>query len=136
MLSLKHGPRTIRAMSHVVRPVVEAPFRAGIAAGVAAFISFGTAAHAEPVHVVETSLFEQTLADETPIFRHLGLRIGPDDDFVEAHFGPGAGGDFTAGFLKTGKGKVADSTYLEVTPAGTSAHNLVHGKKINIFRLF
>lgn len=68
-----------------------------------------------PVHVVETSL---GMVDDIRLLRHLGLRFGPDDEFVEAHFGPSDAGSFHEGFLKIGEGKVAQSEYLDEFPAG------------------
>ena len=36
------------------------------------------------VQVIETSL---GITNKIKLLRHLGLRVGDDDDFVEAHFG-------------------------------------------------
>jgi hypothetical protein len=93
------------------------PIRVGIAMGVSLALSGLPAAQAAatPVSVVETSL---GLADNSRLLRHLGLRFGDEKDFVEAHFGPGEGGALSEGFLKYGEGKVADSEYLDVIPAG------------------
>lgn len=68
-----------------------------------------------PVHVVETSL---GIVDDVRLLRHLGLRFGPEDSFVEAHFGPSDAGSFHEGFLKFGEGKVAESEYLEEFSVG------------------
>jgi hypothetical protein len=55
------------------------------------------------VTVVETSM---DLIDDIRLMRHLALRFGDDDSFVEAHYGPGAAGEGRQGFLDVGKGKV------------------------------
>ena len=166
-INIQRG-RMLSALGRVARPVA----KTGLACISSAAISMGAgpAAHAEKVQVVETSL---GLADQTRLLRHLGLRVGPDNDFVEAHFGPGGelfcspadcapfcktdllaaavhafvefgeqrttpeqvhtqqvptqghagetraeGGQFADGFLKYGEGKVAESEYLDVLPAG------------------
>jgi len=64
------------------------------------------------VHGSGTALFRHSRSS------HLGLRFGPDDEFVEAHFGPSDAGSFHEGFLKIGEGKVAQSEYLDEFPAG------------------
>lgn len=83
MLNVKPS-RMLAALGRAARPVA----KTGLACiGSAAIsLSSGPVAHAEKVQVVETSL---GLADQTRLLRHLGLRVGPDDDYVEAHFGPG-----------------------------------------------
>jgi len=68
-----------------------------------------------PVHVVETSL---GIVDDVRLLRHLGLRFGSEESFVEAHFGPSDAGSFHEGFLKFGEGQVAESEYLDEFPAG------------------
>lgn len=81
-----------------------------------AALSGAPAIAATPVSVVETSL---GFGEQTRLLRHLGLRFG-DEDFVEAHFGPGEGGSLHDGFLKYGEGKVANSEYLDVIAAGAA----------------
>jgi hypothetical protein len=85
------------------------------------------------MQVVETSLTGGDLSEKIKLLRHLGLRVGDDDDFVETHFGPGEGGQMQEGFLKHGKGKVAESEYLEVTDAG-ALHALGHGSELHCNR--
>ena len=54
-----------------------------------------TFAAKQRVRVIETSLGVQ---DNIKLLRHLGLRVGEDDeDFVEAHFGPGEDGQMSEG---------------------------------------
>ena len=45
------------------------------------------------VTVLETSM---GITDNVRLLRHLALRFGDDDDFVEAHFGPGSKGEQSA----------------------------------------
>jgi hypothetical protein len=102
-------PANIKALPHTLfRPVK-------LAAGFMSVALSVMPAKATQVRVVETSL---GITDNVRLLRHLGLRFGDDNDYLEAHFGPGAGGPGHDGFLKTGKGEVADSKYLEVLPAG------------------
>jgi hypothetical protein len=75
----------------------------------------GPRTRATPISVVETSL---GFGEQLSLLRHLGIRAGDENDFVEAHFGPGQGGSLTEGFLKYGEGKVAESEYFEVIASG------------------
>jgi hypothetical protein len=86
MLALGKPGSFLSKIGCAAPPMVAAPVRFGLAAGISAAITFsGGPAHAERVSVVETSL---GLAEQTRLLRHLGLRVGSGDDFVEAHFGP------------------------------------------------
>jgi hypothetical protein len=107
--------RTLAVLQRASRQSFAERVRLGVGIFAAISLSSSSMAYAEPVKVAETSL---GVGDETRILRHLGLRVGPDDDYIEVHFGPGEGGDFKEGFLNYGKGKVADSKYLGIFPAG------------------
>ena len=53
-------------------------------------------AEKQRIRVIETALGGPS--DKIKLLRHLGLRVGEDDeDFVEAHFGPGEDGQMSEG---------------------------------------
>jgi hypothetical protein len=67
------------------------------------------------IFVVETSL---GLGGFSRILRHLGIRAGSGESYMEAHFGPKGSMIGSKGVLTHGAGSVADSEYLDVIPAG------------------
>lgn len=75
---------------------------------------------ATKISVVETSLY-MAGEEHTRVLRHLGIRAGDEDDFIECHFGPSETGqrDFREGFLNCGEGAISDSPYMGIVPCGT-----------------
>jgi hypothetical protein len=76
---------------------------------------------ATKISVVETSLYMPG-EEHTRVLRHLGIRAGEPDDFVECHFGPDnrTDGSFRQGFLDIGEGEISESPYMGVIPCGTT----------------
>ena len=106
---------TASSSFRVFRPLAKPCTRAGM--------RVRARAEKQRIRVIETALGGPS--DKIKLLRHLGLRVGEDDeDFVEAHFGPGEDGQMSegeqpcspAGAFESWQSRPSTSTHSPHTP--------------------